>query len=135
MPIVFPMHPRTRKNLDTMGLAGRVASMDKLLTPEPLGYIDFLRLMSDSALVLTDSGGIQEETTILDVPCLTMRENTERPVTISEGTNRLVDPTCDAVLAAYRDIRASPPAKGRRPKYWDGKAAERIARVFVERAQ
>jgi len=134
MPVVFPMHPRTRKNIETMGLAGRVGAMRKLLTPEPLGYIDFLRLMSDSALVLTDSGGIQEETTILDVPCLTLRENTERPVTISEGTNRLVDPACDVILDAYRDIRSNPPAKGRRPKYWDGKAAQRIARVFTERA-
>ncbi len=134
MPVVLPMHPRTRKNLETMGLASRVESMAKLLTPEPLGYIDFLRLMSDSALVLTDSGGIQEETTILDVPCLTLRENTERPVTISEGTNRLVGLTRDAILEAYRDIRSNPPAKGRRPKYWDGEAAQRIARVFVERA-
>ena len=131
MPIVFPMHPRTRKNMSNLGLDGRLKALTGLKTPEPLGYLDFLKLTADSALVLTDSGGIQEETTILGVPCLTLRENTERPATITDGTNQLVQPTRDAILAAYDDIRRNPPAKGRRPELWDGRAAERIAQCIL----
>ena len=134
MPLIFPMHPRTRNNLSKMGLADRVASMTQLQTPEPLGYLDFLKLMADSAIVLTDSGGIQEETTILTVPCLTLRENTERPVTISEGTNRLVAPDAQAIVTAYREQLSRPPGSTRRPRFWDGKAAERIAKVFTDLA-
>ncbi len=130
MPIIFPMHPRTRKNIAALGLADRIESITELKTPEPLGYLDFLKLTSESALVLTDSGGIQEETTILGVPCLTLRENTERPATITHGTNRLVDPHADSILAAYADIRTNPPPADRRPELWDGNAAERIADVF-----
>ncbi len=132
MPIIFPMHPRTRHNVADLGLGGRFDTIAGLRTPEPLGYLDFLKLMAESALVLTDSGGIQEETTILGVPCLTLRENTERPVTITEGTNRLVRPESDSILAAYAEYKASPPASGRRPKLWDGQAAERIAEVFLQ---
>jgi UDP-N-acetylglucosamine 2-epimerase (non-hydrolysing) len=132
MPIVFPMHPRTRKNIGNMGLAGRLDSIKGLLTPEPLGYLDFLKLLADSALVLTDSGGIQEETTILGVPCLTLRENTERPVTITQGTNRLTHPKCDSILAAYAGLQTNPPPTDRRPELWDGHAAERIAEVFLK---
>jgi UDP-N-acetylglucosamine 2-epimerase (non-hydrolysing) len=132
MPLIFPMHPRTRNNLATLGLADRVASMGQLRTPEPLGYLDFLKLMADSAIVLTDSGGIQEETTILNVPCLTLRENTERPVTISEGTNRLVDPNAESIVTAYREHLSQQSSTARRPRFWDGKAAERIARIFTD---
>lgn len=132
MPLVFPMHPRTRKNIASLGLGDRVAALTALKTPEPLGYLDFLRLMSEAALVLTDSGGVQEETTILKVPCLTLRENTERPATITEGTNRLVKPTKESILTAYRDILAHPVDTSRAPKFWDGKAAERIAEVFLK---
>lgn len=131
MPIVFPMHPRTRKNIAALGLADRIDAIAGLKTPEPLGYLDFLKLTSESALVLTDSGGIQEETTILGVPCLTLRENTERPATITHGTNRLVDPRAESILAAYADINTNPPPADRRPELWDGHAAERIADVFV----
>ncbi|MFH1420185.1 MAG: UDP-N-acetylglucosamine 2-epimerase (non-hydrolyzing) [Planctomycetota bacterium] len=131
MPIVFPMHPRTRHNVSELGLGGRFDAIAGLRTPEPLGYLDFLKLMAESSLVLTDSGGIQEETTILGVPCLTLRENTERPVTITEGTNRLVRPEASSILAAYAECRASPPASGRWPDLWDGHAAERIAEVFL----
>jgi len=132
MAIVFPMHPRTRKNIATLGLGGRLESIQGLLTPEPLGYLDFLKLTAESALVLTDSGGIQEETTILGVPCLTLRENTERPVTITEGTNRLTEPRREAILASYDEIKRNPPPTDRRPELWDGHAAERIADVFLK---
>jgi UDP-N-acetylglucosamine 2-epimerase (non-hydrolysing) len=88
--------------------------------------------MADSAIVLTDSGGIQEETTILNVPCLTLRENTERPVTISEGTNRLVDPNAESIVTAYREHLSQQSSTARRPRFWDGKAAERIARIFTD---
>ncbi len=132
MAIVFPMHPRTRKNIAALGLGGRLESIRGLLTPEPLGYLDFLKLTAESALVLTDSGGIQEETTILGVPCLTLRENTERPVTITQGTNRLTQPRCEAILASYEEIKKNPPPANRRPELWDGHAAERIADVFLK---
>lgn len=133
MPVIFPMHPRTRKNIAAMGMAERVESISGLQTPEPLGYLDFLKLMASSSLVLTDSGGIQEETTILKVPCLTLRENTERPVTITEGTNRLVSPKTEAILTAYREQVARPIDSSRTPQFWEGRAAERIAQIF-ERA-
>ena len=130
LDMVFPMHPRTRKNIEALGLGGRLDALTSLRTPEPLGYLDFLKLMSEAAIVLTDSGGIQEETTILRVPCVTLRENTERPVTITEGTNRLAVPNRDAILTAYREQRARGPAAAAAPQYWDGQAAERIARIF-----
>ena len=130
MPVVFPMHPRTRNNMAKMGLAERVEAMDQLKLIEPLGYLDFLKLMSEAAIVLTDSGGIQEETTILQVPCLTLRENTERPVTITQGTNRMTGSDPNEILTAYRAVRADPPT-GRTPELWDGKAAERIVDCLV----
>jgi len=124
MPAVFPMHPRTRKRMEESGLKTTVRII------EPLGYLDFLQLTSSSALVLTDSGGIQEETTILNVPCLTIRENTERPVTITEGTNRLVGTDPANVLRNALEVLSGPPLAERRPKYWDGKAAIRIVDVL-----
>jgi UDP-N-acetylglucosamine 2-epimerase (non-hydrolysing) len=131
MPIVFPMHPRTKKNIGVMGLSRMIEAIPPLKTPEPLGYLDFLKLMAESAVVLTDSGGVQEETTILGVPCLTLRENTERPVTLSEGTNRLTGSRTDAILEGYREQRCRRTDGVRRPQLWDGKAAERIAGVFL----
>jgi UDP-N-acetylglucosamine 2-epimerase (non-hydrolysing) len=101
--------------------------MKRLQVIEPVGYLDFLRLMSASACVLTDSGGIQEETTILGIPCLTLRENTERPVTLTEGTNKLVGTDPEKIMAGYNEIKDQP-IKPRRPEFWDGKAAQRIAR-------
>ncbi|MCZ6817618.1 MAG: UDP-N-acetylglucosamine 2-epimerase (non-hydrolyzing) [Planctomycetota bacterium] len=132
MPIIFPMHPRTVKNIAAMGLDARVESLTGLKTPEPLGYLDFLKLMDNSCVVLTDSGGIQEETTILGVPCLTLRENTERPVTITHGTNRLCGSSAQAILAAFAEIKSGGVQTDRTPELWDGRAAERIARIFVE---
>ncbi len=135
MPIIFPMHPRTRKNVAAMGLEPKVARIAGFQTPEPLGYLDFLKLMAEAAIVLTDSGGVQEETTILNVPCLTLRENTERPSTISDGTNKLIGPSPGAILAGYHAQRAVGRGPGRKPPLWDGQAAVRIANVFLEMHQ
>jgi UDP-N-acetylglucosamine 2-epimerase (non-hydrolysing) len=133
MKLVFPIHPRTRDNIKDSELERRMEGLSNLMLLEPVGYLDFLCLMSSSALVLTDSGGIQEETTILGVPCMTLRESTERPVTITEGTNRLVHVTAGDILANYREIRDGGVGSGYIiPKLWDGKAAERIARIITE---
>lgn len=131
LPIVFPMHPRTVANLEKLGLAGRFRAMAGLRIVEPLGYLDFMKLTANAAVVLTDSGGIQEETTILGVYCLTIRENTERPVTITQGTNQLVGTDPERIIAAYRRCRATPLRSAPVPDKWDGKAAERIAAILA----
>lgn len=123
--LVFPVHPRTKKNI--MGLKNFSISPSIFLI-EPAGYVDFLHLISNAHFVLTDSGGIQEETTFLGIPCLTLRENTERPITIELGTNQLVTPG-NIVKKAAR-ILTGKWKTGRIPKYWDGKTADRIAKVF-----
>lgn len=131
--LVFPIHPRTRKNLQGTDLQARVDAMDNLILLEPVGYLDFLKLTANAAFVMTDSGGIQEETTILQIPCMTLRENTERPVTLTEGTNRLVHIDTDDILKHYNEIKATGfNAEGKMPKFWDGKAAERIANVICQ---
>ncbi len=127
LPVVFPIHPRTRKNAIDAGLA---PELGRLVTSDPLGYLDFLNLMSNAKVVVTDSGGVQEETTVLGVPCLTVRENTERPVTISCGTNRLVGTDPDAMLRAARESLHGPRPELRLPELWDGKAAGRIVEVL-----
>ncbi|RKY05881.1 MAG: UDP-N-acetylglucosamine 2-epimerase (non-hydrolyzing) [Planctomycetota bacterium] len=133
MKLVFPIHPRTRDNIKGGELEKRMEALANLILLEPVGYLDFLCLMSNAALVLTDSGGIQEETTILGVPCMTLRENTERPVTITEGTNRLVHVTAEDILHNYRQIRDGGAGSSRGiPELWDGKAAKRIARIIFE---
>jgi UDP-N-acetylglucosamine 2-epimerase (non-hydrolysing) len=126
MPIVFPVHPRTRVRLGQFGLD---ASLDGLVLTEPLGYIDFLSLTSNARLILTDSGGLQEESTALGIPCLTMRENTERPATISEGTNLLVGTQTANILAGYREAMTNS-KRPRLPELWDGQTAGRITDVF-----
>ncbi len=132
MKLIFPIHPRTRNNMQNTDLGRRVEAMQNLILLDPVGYLDFLCLMSNAGLVMTDSGGIQEETTILGVPCMTLRENTERPVTITEGTNRLVKITSKDILQNYRDITAGKHSVGAKvPKYWDGNAAERIAQAIA----
>ncbi len=131
LPIVFPMHPRTRKNIEQMGFAARVEAMRQLRILEPLGYLEFLKLLAEAAAVLTDSGGIQEETTILKTPCLTIRENTERPVTLEQGTNHLVGTDPAKILAAYRSVRSNPVTDQPPPEKWDGQAAGRIAEVLA----
>jgi UDP-N-acetylglucosamine 2-epimerase (non-hydrolysing) len=128
-PVVFPVHPRTRKMMEEAG-----AEHAGLILSDPLGYLDFLSLLADAGAVLTDSGGIQEETTYLGIPCFTLRDNTERPVTVRAGTNTLLglDPTAisgiPAALAARDNVKSEP------PPLWDGHAAERIADIVAARA-
>lgn len=134
--LIFPIHPRTRSNLEGSYLRDQVKSMHNLILLEPLSYLDFLKLMSHAAMVMTDSGGIQEETTILGVPCITLRENTERPVTIDQGTNRLVKTTVQNILKAYQELKSvNFDISGRIPEYWDGKAAERIVNVIMRMSE
>ena len=127
VPVVFPVHPRTRQRIAQAGI--RHHSQLRMISP--VGYLDFLCLMSKAAVVLTDSGGIQEETTALGVPCLTLRENTERPVTISEGTNLLVGTDPVKIVAAARDVLGGKGKAGRIPRLWDGQAAGRIVEVLL----
>ncbi|MCG5512070.1 non-hydrolyzing UDP-N-acetylglucosamine 2-epimerase [Ectothiorhodospira shaposhnikovii] len=129
LPIIFPIHPRTRGRLMEFGLLDTLAPRRVLCTP-PLGYLQLLGLMREARLVLTDSGGIQEETTALGIPCITLRHNTERPITVTEGTNTLVGNQPEAIMGAVTQALAQPAKSGRIPEYWDGKAAERIAAVL-----
>lgn len=126
LPLVIALHPRTRANIERFGLAALVAGSGLIPLP-PQGYLEMLGLMRDATLVLTDSGGIQEETTALGVPCLTARENTERPITIEQGTNTLVGRDPAAILRAVDEILSGGGKRGRVPELWDGHAAERIA--------
>lgn len=130
LPLIFPVHPRTRKRIDEFGLTDKVQSMKNLHLTEPLGYLDFLKLMAEAKLVLTDSGGIQEETTILRVPCLTLRENTERPVTLEQGTNTLVGTDPERTIQAALAILHGRNIAYQVPELWDGKAAERIVNIL-----
>lgn len=121
VPVVFPVHPRTRGMLD------RIESLPPALKMiEPLGYLDFLRLQSQAALVITDSGGVQEETSYLGIPCLTVRPNTERPITITQGTNRLVLPGRDDLAHAAEEALGAPARSRPSIEYWDGRTAERV---------
>jgi UDP-N-acetylglucosamine 2-epimerase (non-hydrolysing) len=133
MPIVFPMHPRTRKNLAESPLGKRLEGMANLKLIDPAGYLDFLKLTAWAKLVLTDSGGIQEETTILRVPCLTLRENTERPATVEVGSNTLVGTDVAKILSAYRAIMSGQARPARVPPLWDGHAAQRIVTILEQR--
>ena len=131
LPVVLPLHPRTRKNLAVFGLEARLRALPQLRVTEPLGYLEFLSLMDSARLVVTDSGGIQEETTILKVPCVTLRDNTERPVTCELGTNRLAGTDPVRVKKVLDEVLSAPPVAGRTPPGWDGKAAERIVEVIL----
>jgi UDP-N-acetylglucosamine 2-epimerase (non-hydrolysing) len=128
---VFPIHPRTRKNLETFGI--NISNYPNLILTEPLGYIDFLRLIKDSFCVITDSGGIQEETTYLGIPCVTIRENTERPITVEVGTNYLAGTDFNNVFNIVDDIINNNAKKGKIPFLWDGKAGERVAKIIIEK--
>jgi UDP-N-acetylglucosamine 2-epimerase (non-hydrolysing) len=129
IPLVFPVHPRTWKNILAFGLEKRIQPYVHLFLIEPVGYLHFIRLMRHSKFVLTDSGGIQEETTYMNIPCLTIRPTTERPVTIWEGSNKLIK--VDDIMAEVDLILQGKGKTGRIPKYWDGKTAERIAAVLI----
>ncbi|MBC8030878.1 MAG: UDP-N-acetylglucosamine 2-epimerase (non-hydrolyzing) [Pyrinomonadaceae bacterium] len=132
LPIVFPVHPRTRRTISELGFAERVAESKNLRLIDPLGYLDFLQLYSGASLVLTDSGGIQEETTVLGIPCLTLRENTERPITVTLGTNKIVgtDPA-KIVREAIAALDEKSKEPHRIPPLWDGHAAVRILDALV----
>jgi UDP-N-acetylglucosamine 2-epimerase (non-hydrolysing) len=131
LPVVFPMHPRTRAKIEQHGL-GPLLETRRLLKLPPLGYLEMLGLMQAARLVLTDSGGIQEETTALGIPCVTLRENTERPITVEQGTNTVVGSSPARILAAVDDILRSGGKSGRIPELWDGRASHRIVAVLRE---
>jgi UDP-N-acetylglucosamine 2-epimerase (non-hydrolysing) len=133
LPILFPIHPRTVQRLREFGFGEQLEAAPRLQLVEPLGYLEFLDLMIHARVVLTDSGGIQEETTILGVPCLTLRENTERPITITAGTNTLVGSDPQRIVAEVGRILAGEGKAGRVPELWDGHAAERIVAVLRKR--
>jgi len=128
--VVFPLHPRTKKSIEKFGLNAKIKSMRNLTTTGPLGYVDFLNLVLNSKCVVTDSGGIQEETTYLKIPCITMRFNTERPITVKEGSNVLVGNDKDRVISEFNKIMNNVYKKCKVPPYWDGKASERILDVL-----
>lgn len=126
LPLIFPIHPRTRKNMEAFD----ITPPEAMVLTEPLSYMEFLNIWKDSKVVLTDSGGLQEETTALGIPCLTIRENTERPITITEGTNELTGASKKKILSCFEKILAGKWQTGQRPKFWDGMTSERIARVI-----
>ncbi len=131
MKIVFPIHPRTLKNFGTMNLLKGFSDNENIKLTEPLGYLDFMKLMKESMFLLTDSGGIQEETTYLGKPCLTLRENTERPSTVTQGTNILIkELNKKKIMTHIDDIISGRLKKGKVPKYWDGRTAERIVKIL-----
>ena len=128
LPLIFPIHPRTRKNME----AFNIKSGANIKLTEPLSYMEFLNLWKDAKLVLTDSGGLQEETTALEIPCLTIRENTERPITVTQGTNELMGTSRKKILQAFKKIIAGNWKSGQKPQLWDGNAAERITRIVLK---
>ena len=139
-PIFFPIHPRTRKNIESFALTRYLANAAGgeragIVPLEPLGYLDFLSLNDRARIVFTDSGGVQEETTVLGVPCLTLRENTERPATVEHGTNQVVGVQPDRIRGVAQSILGNPAPKFRRPPLWDGKAAIRIVKILRNHLQ
>ena len=132
IPIIFPIHPRTHWNLASFHLDKRLEELPNLQLIDPLGYLDFLKLMASARLVLTDSGGIQEETTILKVPCLTLRKNTERPITVEIGSNQVVGTKTENIISAYKKIINGNWRESQIPPLWDGNAAERIVSLLIK---
>jgi UDP-N-acetylglucosamine 2-epimerase (non-hydrolysing) len=130
LPLIFPVHPRTYKNIETFGMREKIDQFENLFFIEPLGYLQFINLVRNSRFVLTDSGGIQEETTYLNLPCLTIRPNTERPVTIWEGSNKLIK--TEKILTESEMIFEGKGKKGKQPRYWDGQTAGRIVKILEE---
>lgn len=130
IPIVFPIHPRTRKMIEQFGLSDKVKKMKNLQLLEPQGYLDFMQLMKNAKALLTDSGGIQEETTYLGIPCITMRENTERPITAEMGSNVIAGRNVDYIRKLLDKILVDEWKECRVPPLWDGHAAERIVEII-----
>jgi UDP-N-acetylglucosamine 2-epimerase (non-hydrolysing) len=133
IPVVFPVHPRTRRRLEA--LAAVLPPMPGVRLADPMPYLDFVQLMGEARCILTDSGGIQEEATALGIPCLTLRHNTERPVTVTRGTNRIVGTDPEAIYRSWRDVAERRWPEGSLPELWDGKAAARIVRVLLGTAR
>lgn len=131
LSVVFPVHPRTRKNMEQFGLWERLTTAPGVQVIEPLGYVDFMNLVCGARLTITDSGGVQEETTYLGIPCLTLRDTTERPITVTQGTNRLV--TADSLVPTLHDIVAGRWQQGRKPALWDGHTASRVVADIRQR--
>ena len=132
IPIVFPMHPRTRNNLKKFGKLSVLENESSIHIIEPLGYLEFVSLIGGSSLVITDSGGLQEETTSLGIPCLTLRENTERPITITEGTNQLITDLSTLQISVDDALQNQSIIEPKKPKYWDGKTAQRIVDAIID---
>lgn len=132
LQLVFPIHPRTKYNLEKFGIMSLLEDADNITLLDPLGYLDFLSLINQAALLLTDSGGIQEETTYLGVPCITLRDNTERPVTVTEGTNYLIGTDAGKILETASLILRGQGKEAMVPQYWDGNAGDRIIKILVE---
>ncbi|MEP7147172.1 MAG: UDP-N-acetylglucosamine 2-epimerase (non-hydrolyzing) [bacterium] len=133
LDIVFPVHPRTLKMIDKLKLKNSFEEIINLIITEPLGYLDFLKLTYNAKFILTDSGGIQEEATYLKIPCLTLRENTERPVTSETGTNVICGLNVNIIAKKIKEIEEGKFKKGKIPKFWDGKAAERIVKIISKK--
>jgi UDP-N-acetylglucosamine 2-epimerase (non-hydrolysing) len=133
LTVVFPIHPRTRKMIGQFGMEESVRAIPNLILTDPLGYLDFLSLMDSAAVLITDSGGIQEETTYLQVPCLTLRENTERPITVEVGTNQLCGADLESVVPKCFEVMDGKAKRGTVPELWDGHAAERITEIIASR--
>ncbi len=131
MPVVFPVHPRTRKSVSGTAAGQKMEKNKNIVMVEPLGYFDFLKLMSSARIVLTDSGGIQEETTVLKIPCITLRDNTERPVTAEIGSNQVAGTRTEKILEAYGKVMDGKWREPQIPPLWDGRAAERIVEVLI----
>jgi len=131
IPLVLPLHPRTKKQAENFGLSDRLKSIPNIIITEPAGYLDFVSLMASAKIVLTDSGGLQEETTTLSIPCVTLRENTERPITVTEGTNTIVGNDTDTIISTVLDILENGGKTGCIPDLWDGKTAVRISDILL----
>ena len=130
--IVFPLHPRTKNRAEEFGLTERIERIPNIVMTGPAGYLDFIALMAGARLILTDSGGLQEESTALGIPCLTLRENTARPVTVTEGTNTIVGNDTHVIIEAAMDVLDTGGKSGRVPDLWDGNTAQRIANLIEE---
>ena len=131
IPVFFPLHPRTKRKIIQFKVESSIKKMNKLSVIDPIGYLDFLQLMSNATFVITDSGGIQEETTILGIPCVTIRQETERPITITQGTNSVVGVDREKILTIIQDILQGRYKKGKIPEKWDGKASKRIVESIL----
>ena len=133
VPLLFPVHPRTRPSLQRSALIGALVEQQHLRLLDPLGYLEFIGLLASARVVLTDSGGIQEETTVLGVPCLTLRTSTERPVTVEHGTNHLVGVETDAIVNAWQKVKSATTTP-QMPTHWDGQADRRIVEILLRHA-